>query len=67
MPVEIDRSGLGRWRWTCPRGHVRWHRREQSFWCVPCDRAPRFEGGRYDTIIDQKTRTGIPFNEVELQ
>ena len=67
MGVAIDRSGVGRWRYTCPRGHVRWKRTEAGIWCAACGRAPRFKSGSYETIIDQKTRTEIPFEEVELQ
>ncbi|GAA0539442.1 hypothetical protein ABNG02_15845 [Halorubrum ejinorense] len=66
MPVEIDRSGPGRWRYTCPRGHIRWKHREESFWCVPCDRTPEYESGRYYTIIDQKNRIELPFEEVRV-
>jgi hypothetical protein len=64
MPVEIDRSAVGCWRYTCLRGHIRWHRREESFWCVPCDRTPEYDSGRYYTLIDQKTRTELLFEEV---
>lgn len=67
MPVVIDRSGADKWRWTCPHGHMRWELREESIWCVSCDRSPLFESGRYYNIIDQKQRTELPVEEVSLQ
>ncbi|CAL92441.1 hypothetical protein BJ1_gp19 [Halorubrum virus BJ1] len=66
MSVDVDRSGVNQWRFTCPRGHIRWEQHETGVWCVSCDRSPLFDGGRYEVIIDQKERTELPIDEVRL-
>lgn len=66
MSVEIDRSGVGRWRYTCPHGHICWLHSDQSVWCPSCDRAAYLDGARYQTIVDQKTGAELQLEEVCL-
>lgn len=67
--VEVDRSGPSKFRWTCPRGHVKWDRTNNHVWCHSCRQ--QAEAGEdvdpeHFEIVDQKTGESIPWSAIEV-
>lgn len=67
--VRIDRSGAGRWRYRCPRGHTTWDRTNNHVWCRSCRR--QSEAGEdvdpeWYEIVDARTGKTIPWSAIEV-
>jgi hypothetical protein len=55
-----------RWRFRCPRGHVRWKPTEDHFWCREC--AAQDDGGdaAFQRLWDRRTDERLPREAVTI-
>lgn len=67
--VRIDRRGLDRWRYRCPRGHTSWSPTNSHAWCKSCrqeaENGEDVDPEHYE-LLDIQTGEEIGWSRIEL-
>jgi len=61
--IDLD-DETSRWRFRCPRGHVRWKPTEDHFYCREC--AAQDDGGVIVRLWDRQTNERLPREAVTI-